>query len=109
MSATISSAVDRIPGSSHIPRTIHQLLCDECYQRRALHADCSRLTKHEVVIDCSGVDMISSEDLNALIRFHSRLRHESAALVLENVPAQIAKIFTLTRLNRLFSVHEAIA
>ena len=63
---------------------------------------------HEVVIDCSGVEMISSEDLNALIRFHSRLRQESAALVLENVSEQIAKIFTLTRLNRLFSVHESI-
>ncbi len=64
---------------------------------------------HEVVIDCGGVEMISSKDLNALIRFHSRLRRESAALVLVNVPEQIAKIFTLTRLNRLFSVHEALA
>ena len=106
MSATISPIAH-----GHSPQaraTIQQLLCDERYERRSLERDHNRLTMHEVVIDCGAVEMISSEDLNALIRFHSRLRHESAALVLINVPEQIAEIFTLTRLNRLFSVQEAI-
>lgn len=107
MSATFTSVGHGRPSDARA--TIHQLLCDECYERRSIETAADRFIRHEVVIDCGGVEMISSEDLNALIRFHSRLRRESAALVLTNVSEQIAKIFTLTRLNRLFSVYEATA
>ncbi len=102
----MSIAISRTEQNPQQSTTILQMLCDESFERRSHGRDTDRLTVEEVVIDCSGVELISSEDLNALIRFHSRLRQESAAVVLVNVSEQIAQIFKLTRLNRLFEVQE---
>ena len=64
------------------------------------------LIREEVMLDCGDVAVVNSEDLNQLIRFQTELRHESATLVLTNVPEHLVDVFTMTRLNRLFEMRE---
>lgn len=68
----------------------------------------SSLLDRQVVLDCSDIDRVSSEDLNTLIRFQGKLRQESICLVLANVSETVAEVFRLTRLNRLIVVREAM-
>lgn len=109
MSATIASpaSATRQRGRAPTATTLSQLLALGQYERRAPLCEDGREVVHEVVLDCGEINTISSEDLNELIRFHTKLRHESATLVLDNVPEMIARVFTLTRLNRLFTVRES--
>lgn len=93
---------------SVVQASISRLVRDGSFERRTT-GECGGLHEHEVVVDCSGIETICSEDLNTLIQFHSRLRRESSLLVLANVPEHLARIFTLTRLDRLFAVEEAVS
>ena len=63
-------------------------------------------TDANLVVDMHVVETISSDELTALIRLHTRLRNEGRQLVLENVQDQLWQIFTVTRLDRLIEIRE---
>lgn len=94
--------------------SISQLLGERAYEYRSLRrwggsaSEANRGLLEEVVLDCGQVMAVSSQDLNALIEFNCKLRQHSAGLVLTNVQESVARIFSLTRLNRLFTVYEAM-
>jgi anti-anti-sigma factor len=77
----------------------------------ALEAEVQRLDGHdgesEVVIDLSGVDRISSGEINQLIRTYGIVRRSGSTLVIENAHEQLIHIFTLTRLDRLIKIRES--
>ena len=85
--------------------SITSLLADGAYERRPVMGRGS-LIREEVVLDCSDVAVVNSEDLNQLIRFQTGLRHEAATLVLTNVPEHLVDVFKMTRLNRLFELRK---
>lgn len=62
------------------------------------------LSEPEFRLDLSGVERITSEEINDLIAFQAVLRHQRCKLVLENVSSQLKQVFRLTRLDRLFEV-----
>ncbi len=89
--------------------SITRLLSEGAYERHPLAGRESvigqtSLPREEVVLDCREIATVNSEDLNQLIRFQTRLRHDDATLVLTNVPEHLVDVFTMTRLNRLFEV-----
>ena len=85
--------------------SITSLLADGAYERRPVMGRGS-LIREEVVLDCSDVAVVNSEDLNQLIRLQTGLRHEAATLVLTNVPEHLVDVFKMTRLNRLFELRK---
>jgi anti-anti-sigma factor len=94
--------------------SISQLLGERAYEYRSLRrwggsaSEANRGLLEEVVLDCGHVMTVSSQDLNALIEFNCKLRQQSAGLVLTNVQESVARVFEMTRLNRLFTVYEAM-
>lgn len=55
----------------------------------------------EIVVDMSSVQQICSEDLNELIRLQLELKTQGRKLVLENALDHVAKVFSITRLDRV--------
>jgi anti-anti-sigma factor len=109
----MNSTEPRVLAAGH-GTSISQLLSERAYEYRSLRrwggiaSEANRGLMEEVVLDCSQVATISSQDLNALIDFNSKLRQQSAGLVLTNVSETVARVFSMTRLNRLFTVYEAM-
>ncbi|TWT82379.1 hypothetical protein CA13_38420 [Planctomycetes bacterium CA13] len=58
----------------------------------------------EVVIDLSGVTVIDSHDLGELIRMQLSAKQLGRRLVLKDPQADVLKIMTLTRLDRLIEL-----
>jgi len=57
-----------------------------------------------LVVDLTAVEMISSDELNELIRLQSKIRNAGRKLVLENVQEHLWQVFTVTRLDRLIEM-----
>jgi anti-sigma B factor antagonist len=60
-----------------------------------------------VVLDFGTVSCVGSDDLNALVVLHERMKVTGRRLALINVRPDVAEIFALTRLNTLFDVRPA--
>jgi anti-anti-sigma factor len=61
-----------------------------------------------LVISFSGVEHLSSAALGTLIAINTQVRNRSGQLRLANIDQQIYEVFTITRLNKLFSIHPSI-
>jgi anti-sigma B factor antagonist len=59
-----------------------------------------------LVISFSNVDHLSSAALGALITIHNRMKTKSGQLRLANIDPQIYEVFVITKLNKLFEIHE---
>ena len=59
-----------------------------------------------LLISFSNVDHLSSAALGTLITINNRVREKGGQLRLANIDAQIYEVFVITRLNRLFEIHE---
>lgn len=75
--------------------------------------DASNAIQHsseaEIVVDMSSVQRICSEDVNELLRLHLELRTQGRKLVLENALDHVAKVFSITRLDRVVELrHRAL-
>lgn len=62
-----------------------------------------------VVVDCAALTFCDSSGISALLRLYQRLTAEQRALRLAAVPASVSRLFTLTGLDQLFSVHKDAA
>ena len=60
----------------------------------------------KLVISFSNVDHLSSAALGALITINNKVRAKDGALRLSNIDPQIYEVFMITRLNKLFEIHE---
>lgn len=65
------------------------------------HSDTPR-----ILISFSNVDHLSSAALGALITINNKVREKKGELHLANIDPQIYEVFVITRLNKLFNIHE---
>ncbi|MFG3043324.1 STAS domain-containing protein [Streptomyces sp. NPDC048241] len=62
-----------------------------------------------VVVDCTALTFCDSSGISALLRLYQRLSAQQRVLRLATVPASVSRLFTLTGLDQLFSVHKDAA
>ena len=59
----------------------------------------------KILLDMSTVQFLSSAALNRFINLHKRVKNAGGELRLVSITSEIEKIFAITRLNTLFSIH----
>ncbi|MFG0244547.1 MAG: STAS domain-containing protein [Phycisphaerales bacterium JB052] len=59
-----------------------------------------------LLISFSNVDHLSSAALGALITINNKIKEKSGELHLANIDPQIYEVFVITRLNKLFNIHD---
>lgn len=62
-----------------------------------------------LLISFSNVDHLSSAALGTLISINNRMKAKKGELRLANIDPQIMEVFMITRLNRIFSIHDTTA
>ncbi|GHB50901.1 anti-sigma factor antagonist [Streptomyces cirratus] len=62
-----------------------------------------------VVADCSDLEFCDSSGVGALVRFFQQLSAQGRALRLACVPDSVARLFSLTGLDQVFSVHADVS
>ena len=62
--------------------------------------------KPKLLIDFQNVDHLSSAALGTLLTIRSRVSGRGGKLRLSNIDPQIYEVFVITRLNKLFDIHE---
>lgn len=60
----------------------------------------------KVLISFSNVDHLSSAALGTLITINHKIRSKDGQLRLADIDPQILEIFVITKLNKLFQIHE---
>lgn len=60
----------------------------------------------KLLISFTNVDHLSSAALGTLITIHNRLKQKGGQLRLANIDPQIYEVFMITKLNKLFDIHE---
>lgn len=71
----------------------------------ATERELERTEKPPVVADCAGLAFCDSSGIGGLLRLYQRLSAQGRTLRLAAVPASVARLFALTGLDQLFSVH----
>ena len=62
-----------------------------------------------LVLDLGGVSHVDSIGVSELVRSHVIVNNSGGHLALAGVPAQIAQLLRVTRLDQVFDRHETIA
>ena len=60
----------------------------------------------KVLISFENVEHLSSAALGTLITINNRIRQKGGQLRLANIDAQIYEVFKITKLNKLFQIHD---
>lgn len=60
----------------------------------------------KLLISFSNVDHLSSAALGTLITINNKVRNQNGQLRLSEIDPQIYEVFVITKLNKLFSIHE---
>ena len=60
----------------------------------------------KLLIDFQNVDHLTSAALGTLLTIRSRVSGRGGKLRLSNIDPQIYEVFVITRLNKLFDIHE---
>ena len=61
----------------------------------------------KVLISFDNVDHLSSAALGTLITINNKIRSKDGQLRLANIDPQIYEVFVITKLNKLFQIHES--
>ena len=64
-------------------------------------ADCQTL-----FVDCSNVEVLSSEMLSRLVQLQRRLRRKQGKLVLGGIRHEVREVLSWTKLDQFFEIHE---
>jgi anti-sigma B factor antagonist len=64
--------------------------------------------KHKIVVDLEGVDFLDSTGLGVLVGGLKRLRSHDGDLVLVCTQPRILKVFEITGLTKVFSIHDSV-
>ncbi len=62
----------------------------------------------KVLISFDNVDHLSSAALGTLITINNKIRAKDGQLRLANIDQQIYEVFVITKLNKLFQIHESV-
>ena len=62
----------------------------------------------KVLISFDNVEHLSSAALGTLITINNKVRKKGGQLRLANIDPQIYEVFVITRLNKLFEIHESV-
>ena len=62
-----------------------------------------------ILLNFQNVEHLSSAALGMLITLDQRVKERKGKLKLSNINAQIYEVFKITRLNKLFEIHESAA
>jgi anti-sigma B factor antagonist len=65
--------------------------------------------KPRLLISFANVDHLSSAALGTLITINNRVRNAGGQLRLSDIDPQIFEVFVITKLNKLFEIHETAA
>jgi anti-sigma B factor antagonist len=60
----------------------------------------------KILISFANVDHLSSAALGTLITINNRVRSKDGQLRLANIDPQIFEVFVITKLNKLFQIHD---
>lgn len=60
----------------------------------------------KLLISFAGVDHLSSAALGTLITVNNKVRRQGGQLRLAEIDPQIYEVFVITKLNKLFEIHE---
>ena len=60
-----------------------------------------------ILISFENVDHLSSAALGTLITINNKIRGKEGQLRLANIDPQIYEVFVITKLNKLFQIHES--
>ena len=60
----------------------------------------------KLVISFANVDHLSSAALGTLITIHNRMKAKQGQLRLSDIDPQIYEVFVITKLNKLFEIHD---
>lgn len=66
-------------------------------------------TSPKLLLDFTGVEHLSSAALGALININNRIRKKGGQLRLAGIHSEIYEVFAITKLNKLFQIHEDAA
>ena len=61
----------------------------------------------KLLISFENVDHLSSAALGTLITVNNQIRRKDGQLRLSNIDPQIQEVFVITKLNKLFQIHES--
>ena len=64
--------------------------------------------KHHIVVDLEGVEFLDSTGLGVLVGGLKRLRSNDGDLVLVCTQHRILKVFEITGLTKVFSIHDSV-
>lgn len=62
----------------------------------------------KLLLDFSAVEHLSSAALGVLITLNKQVAEQNGSLKLSNISPQIYEVFKITRLNKLFDIHETV-
>jgi anti-sigma B factor antagonist len=62
----------------------------------------------KILISFDNVDHLSSAALGTLITINNKIRSKDGQLRLANIDKQIYEVFVITKLNKLFQIHETV-
>ena len=65
-----------------------------------------RQNNPKLLISFSNVEHLSSAALGTLITINNKIRQKGGQLRLANIDPQIHEVFVITKLNKLFQIHE---
>ncbi|MEE9405671.1 MAG: STAS domain-containing protein [Algisphaera sp.] len=65
--------------------------------------------KPSILLDFENVEHLSSAALGTLITVNTKVKQKGGQLRLSNIDAQIYEVFVITKLNKLFQIHETTA
>lgn len=60
----------------------------------------------KLLVSFKGVEHLSSAALGMLININNKIRKKGGQLRLAHIDAQIYEVFVITKLNKLFQIHE---
>ncbi len=63
-------------------------------------------TQPRILISFENVDHLSSAALGTLITINNKIREKDGKLRLADIDRQIYEVFVITKLNKLFEIHE---
>jgi anti-anti-sigma factor len=100
-----------VNGEATLVRLLNQTLLDRAHVARAAEgwlADIARSKCHHLVVDCSGLERLSSEVLSVLLVLDRRLKRSRAKMALCGVSPAIRATFTATRIDRMFDIQDEL-
>ncbi len=68
----------------------------------------NRAAVPKLLINFENVDHLSSAALGMLITINNRVRAKDGQLKLANISGQIFEVFSITKLDKLFQIHETV-